>query len=138
MKLSRSVARFNKTINNRLQGAYAWLTPPWAVLLHRGRRSGRAYRTPVLAFRQGGTLVIALLYGEESDWLRNLQGGGGEVVRGGRAFELVGAPRVVDTSAARELSRLPAAARAYCRLADKQVLLQIGRRRSGFGPHRSV
>ena len=64
MKLSRTVARFNKTINNRLQGSYAWLTPPWAVILHRGRRSGRAYRTPVLAFRQDGTLIIALLYGE--------------------------------------------------------------------------
>ena len=136
MKLSRRVARFNSTINNRLQGTYAWLTPPWAVILHRGRRSGRPYRTPVLAFRHDGTLIIALLYGEESDWLRNLRAGGGEVVRGGRAFELVEAPRVVDTAAARELSSLTAPARAYCRLADKQVLLQIGERRPGFGRHR--
>ena len=65
MKLSRRVARFNSTINNRLQGVYAWLLPPWAVILHRGRRSGRSYRTPVLAFRRGSTLIIALLYGEE-------------------------------------------------------------------------
>ena len=136
MKLSRRVARFNKTINNRLQGTYAWLTPPWAVILHRGRRSGRHYRTPVLAFWRDSTLIIALLYGEESDWLRNLRASGGEVVRGGRAFKLEGAPRVVDTSAASELSGLPAPARAYCRLADKQVLLQIGERRPGFGRHR--
>jgi deazaflavin-dependent oxidoreductase (nitroreductase family) len=136
MKLSRRVARFNATVNNRLQGTYAWLTPPWAVIRHRGRRSGRTYRTPVLAFRRGSTLIIALLYGEESDWLRNLQAGGGQVVRGGRMFAIADAPRVVDTAAAVELSKLPAPARAYCRLADKQVLLEIGEPRPGFGPHR--
>src|ERR1700716_2881117 len=126
MKLSRRIARFNKVVNNRIQGVYAWLVPPWAVILHRGRRSGRAYRTPVLAFRQQRTLVIALLYGVESDWLRNLQvAGGGEVVRAGRTFRR-GAPRVVDTNPAAELARLSPLARAYCRLADKQVLAEMG------------
>ena len=85
---------------------YAWLVPPWAVVLHRGRRSGRDYRTPVLAFRRGRTLIIALLYGEESDWLRNLRAGPGRVVRLGRTTELVGEPRVVDTDAAPELAAL--------------------------------
>lgn len=134
MKLSRRVARFNKVVNNRIQGVYAWLVPPWAVILHRGRRSGRAYRTPVLAFRQDRTLVIALLYGEESDWLRNLRtAGGGRVVRMGRTFEL-SEPRVVDTSAAVELPRLSLLARAYCRLADELVLIEIGERGREFGP----
>src|SRR5947209_1283847 len=71
MKFSRRVARFNKLINNRVQGVYAWLLPPWAVIHHRGRRSGRPYRTPLLAFKRDHTVIIALLYGEESDWLRN-------------------------------------------------------------------
>ena len=133
MKLSRRVARFNKLINNRVQGIYAWILPPWAVILHRGRRSGRPYRTPLLAFRRDRTLIIALLYGEESDWLRNLRAGGGRVVRAGRTYEL-SAPRVVDTSAAAaELSRLSAPARAYCRLADRQVMVEIGERLPGFG-----
>ena len=133
MKLSRRVARFNKLINNRVQGIYAWILPPWAVILHRGRRSGRPYRTPLLAFRRDRTLIIALLYGEQSDWLRNLRAGGGRVVRAGRTYEL-SAPRVVDTSAAAaELSRLSAPARAYCRLADRQVMVEIGERLPGFG-----
>jgi deazaflavin-dependent oxidoreductase (nitroreductase family) len=137
MKVSRRVARFNKVVTNRVQGVYAWIVPPWAVILHRGRRSGRAYRTPVLAFRQGETLVVALIYGEESDWLRNLRAaGGGQVVRGGRTYEL-GAPHVVETDAAAELSRLPRVARAYCRLADKQMLADIGERIGGFGPGRT-
>jgi deazaflavin-dependent oxidoreductase (nitroreductase family) len=135
MKLSRRVARFNKSINNRVQGVYAWILPPWAVILHRGRRSGRPYRTPVLAFRRDLTLIVALLYGEESDWLRNLKSAGGRFVRMGRTYEL-STPRVVDTSAAVELSRLSVLARAYCRLADKQVLFEIGDQLPGFGSRR--
>ena len=111
---------------------YAWILPPWVVILHRGRRSGRPYRTPVLAFRRGRTLIVALLYGEESDWLRNLRAGDGRVVRGGRTYEL-SSPRVVETSAAAELARLSPPARAYCRLADKQVILEVGERVPGFG-----
>ena len=80
---------------------------------------------------------VALLYGEESDWLRNLRAaGGGRVVRKGRTFEL-GEPRVVDTSAGGELERLSPIARAYCRLADKQVLAEIGKQLGGFGPGRA-
>jgi deazaflavin-dependent oxidoreductase (nitroreductase family) len=136
VKLSRRVARFNKVVNNRLQGVYAWLIPPWAVILHRGRRSGRPYRTPLLAFKRGSTLVIALLYGEESDWLRNLRAGGGHVVRMGRTYELRD-PRVVETTTA-ELARLSPLARPYCRLADKLVLAELGQRVGGFGPRRGA
>ena len=137
MKLSRRVARFNTLINNRIQCVYAWLVPPWAVILHRGRRSGRGYRTPVLAFRRNQTMIIALLYGEESDWLRNLRGaGGGQVVRAGATFS-VGPPQVVDTSEAAELSTLTPPARAYCRLAGQQVILELGDKQPGFGPRRA-
>jgi deazaflavin-dependent oxidoreductase (nitroreductase family) len=137
VKLSRRVARFNKLINNRIQGVYAWLLPPWAVILHRGRRSGRRYRTPVLAFRCDRTLVLALLYGEESDWLRNLRAGTGHVVRAGRTFT-VGPPQVLDTDGQAVLTRLPLLARAYCRLANKQVLLDLGDRQPGFGPRHHI
>jgi deazaflavin-dependent oxidoreductase (nitroreductase family) len=135
MKLSRGVARFNKRVTNRIQGLYAWLVPPWAVVLHRGRRSGRHYRTPLFAFRRGRTLVIALLYGEESEWLRNLRTGGGHVVRAGRTF-VVGPPEVVETRAAGSvLARLSPPARAYCRLAEKLAFLEIQAQLPGFGRH---
>ncbi|MDQ6746417.1 MAG: nitroreductase family deazaflavin-dependent oxidoreductase [Actinomycetota bacterium] len=137
MKLSRRVARFNKAVNNPLQRTYAWLLPPWAVILHRGRRTGRAYRTPVLAFRRDRTLIVALLYGEQSDWVRNLRTGGGRVIRAGRTFELGREPRVLDTEATTELARLSRPARAYCRLADKQLLVEIGVKLPGYGPRRS-
>jgi deazaflavin-dependent oxidoreductase (nitroreductase family) len=138
MKLSRRVARFNKLINNPVQGVYAWLLPPWAIILHRGRRSGRRYRTPLLAFRHDDVLIVALLYGEESDWFRNLQvAGGGQVIRGGRTFT-VSSPRVCATTDAGVLAKLSPIARAYCRLADKQVILEVRERQSGFGPRRGA
>jgi deazaflavin-dependent oxidoreductase (nitroreductase family) len=135
MKFSRGAARFNKRVTNRIQGLYAWLVPPWAVVLHRGRRSGRHYRTPLFAFRRGQMLVIALLYGEESEWLRNLRAGGGHVVRAGRTF-VVGPPEVVETKAADSmLARLSPPARAYCRLAEKLAFLEIQAQLPGFGRH---
>ena len=133
VKLSRGVARFNKRVTNRIQGLYAWLLPPWAVIVHRGRRSGRRYRTPLFAFKRDRVLVIALLYGEESEWLRNLRAGGGHVVRGGRTF-VVGAPEVVVTSEADALlARLSRPARAYCRLAEKLALFDLEAQLPGFG-----
>ena len=138
MKLSRGVARFNKRVTNRIQGMYAWLVPPWAVILHRGRRSGRQYRTPLFAFRRGRTLVIALLYGEESDWLRNLRAGGGHVIRAGRTF-VVGPPEVVETrEAASLLARLSPPERAYCRLAEKLAILELAEQLPGFGRRGSL
>ena len=135
MTLSRRVARFNKLINNPVQGIYAWLLPPWAVILHRGRRTGRQYRTPVLSFKRDYTLIIALLYGEKSDWLRNLRAGGGLVIRAGRTFR-VGTPLIVDTREADVLEKLSPLSRAYCRLAEKQVVLELGEKQPGFGPRR--
>jgi deazaflavin-dependent oxidoreductase (nitroreductase family) len=136
MKLSRGVARFNRLFANRLQGLYAWLLPPWAVILHRGRRSGRHYRTPLFAFRRDRTLVIALLYGQESDWLRNLRAGGGQVIRAGRTFS-VRPPEVIDTSQAGPLlAELSAPERAYCRLAERLAILELAEQLPGFGPRR--
>jgi deazaflavin-dependent oxidoreductase (nitroreductase family) len=136
LKLSRRVARFNKRVTNRVQGVYAWLVPPWAVIVHRGRRSGRQYRTPLFAFRRGRTLVIALLYGEGSAWLGNLRAGGGHVIRAGRTF-IVGAPTVIETSAADPLlARLSPPARAYCRLAEKLAILELDEQLPGFGSRR--
>src|SRR5262245_12281341 len=136
MKFSRGLARFNKRVTNRIQGLYAWLVPPWGVILHRGRRSGRPYRTPLFAFRRDTTLVIALLYGEESDWLRNLRHGGGHVVRAGRTLTVTPPEIISLTDADPVLARLSRPERAYCRLAESLAVLEVGERLPGFGPRR--
>jgi deazaflavin-dependent oxidoreductase (nitroreductase family) len=91
VRLSRRVARFNRAVGNPIQLTYAWLLPPWAVIEHRGRVSGRSYRTPVNGYRRGSVFAVVVLYGADSDWVRNLMAaGGGNVVRAGRRYALSG------------------------------------------------
>jgi deazaflavin-dependent oxidoreductase (nitroreductase family) len=128
VKLSRRVARFNRAVTNPIQGQFAWLLPPWAVICHHGRRTGRRYRTPVYAFRRGATLAIVVLYGEESDWVRNLLAGPAQVVRAGRTHELRHA-RMAGPMA----EPMPGPARVLGRLSGRVLLAELGPASSGFG-----
>jgi deazaflavin-dependent oxidoreductase (nitroreductase family) len=101
--------RVNRVVTNPVLGTIAWIVPPLAVVHHVGRRSGRRYRTPVVAFRSARGFVIPMTYGRDVDWGRNLRAaGGGELVQMGRRFRIRN-PRIVDGKAAR--SWLPAAVR---------------------------
>jgi deazaflavin-dependent oxidoreductase (nitroreductase family) len=96
MVLPRGLARFNKRVTNRVQGVWAPWLPPWAVIVHKGRKSGREFQTPVLALRSGDQLCVVLFYGAEADWLRNvLAAGRAGVRRAGRTATLTN-PRVLD------------------------------------------
>ncbi|MFF0543941.1 nitroreductase family deazaflavin-dependent oxidoreductase [Nocardia thailandica] len=72
MVLPRSLARFNRRVTNPVLGTLAGRVPPLAVVEHRGRRTGAAYRTPVLLFHAAGRYRIALTYGPDTDWVRNV------------------------------------------------------------------
>jgi deazaflavin-dependent oxidoreductase (nitroreductase family) len=76
MPIPRTVARFNRVGFNRLSRHVAPHLPGFGVVEHRGRRSGRTYRTPVNLFRTDTGYVIALTYGPESDWVRNVLAAG--------------------------------------------------------------
>lgn len=89
MGMARRIAHFNKVATNRVQMLWAPRVAPWAVIVHTGRRSGREYRTPVVAFVKGSRVTIALAYGADSDWVRNLvAAGGGAIVRRGHESRL--------------------------------------------------
>lgn len=128
VELSRRVARFNKRFNNPIQRRYAWLVPPWAIIVHRGRRSGRRYRTPVDAFRRGDELAVVILYGERSDWVQNVLAGEASVVRGGRTYALR-EPRVTGP----EDPALSFAARRLGRLSGKLLVARLDGPAPGFG-----
>jgi deazaflavin-dependent oxidoreductase (nitroreductase family) len=123
MEIPRRVARFNKAINNPIQRQYAWLVPPWAIIVHRGRKSGRVYRTPVNGFRRGSVFAAVVLYGERSDWVQNVLAGGAEVVRGGRTYSLVG-PRIVDPRGP-DAASLPPGARRIGRVSGKVLTARL-------------
>ncbi len=89
MPLPRSVARFNRLVTNRILGPLARHLPHFGVVVHRGRKTGRPYRTPVNVFSRPGGYVIALTYGRDSDWVRNVLAAGGCVLEThGRSLRL--------------------------------------------------
>lgn len=72
-----AVRRTNRAVFNPMQmksagtpGAYA------SVIHHVGRASGNEYRTPVGAVSTDDGFVIALPYGTEADWLKNVLAAG--------------------------------------------------------------
>jgi deazaflavin-dependent oxidoreductase (nitroreductase family) len=70
--IPRIFARFNRRIANPVMRLFAGRLPPFAIVTHPGRVSGRVYATPVWAFGTHDGLVIALLYGARSDWVQNV------------------------------------------------------------------
>jgi deazaflavin-dependent oxidoreductase (nitroreductase family) len=58
-----------------------------AQIQHVGRRSGNIYVTPASAHVHGDVIVIALTFGNQSDWVRNVRAAGGCTVRiNGRSY----------------------------------------------------
>jgi deazaflavin-dependent oxidoreductase (nitroreductase family) len=123
MPLPDRLARINRRVTNPLARSLAGRLPPFAVVVHRGRTSGRVYRTPVMAFPAGDGLVIALTYGPDRDWVKNvLAEGGCALVRGGREIRL-DSPEVVDERVG--LPLMPAPVRPAMRLLGVSAFLRL-------------
>ena len=91
--LFRRLSRMTRGLALPLAGR-AW-NPIFAVVEHRGRRTGRGYSTPVAARRVEGGFVIALAFGAHVDWFRNLLAADGGSLRLNGTTYRVGAPRPV-------------------------------------------
>jgi len=115
MPLPRSVGRLNRVGLNRVTTPVAGHLPGFGVVVHRGRRSGREYRTPVNVFATDEGYLVALTYGPGADWVRNVVAAGGcELITRGRRLHL-DAPRVVHDEQ-----------RTGIRLVERQVLRLLG------------
>jgi deazaflavin-dependent oxidoreductase (nitroreductase family) len=107
MALPKALAKFNRVVTNRVLGLLARWVPPFAMIEHRGRSSGREHGTPVWMFHRGGRYVVALTYGSDSDWVKNVVSAGGcRIRRLGRGFA-VGSPRLVRSRSGRGLVPAP-------------------------------
>ena len=95
------VRRFNRAFMNPHQmktagtpGAYA------SVIRHVGRTTGRPYETPVGAYPTDDGFVVALPYGPETDWLKNVRASGSAtIVHGGSTYR-VDQPELVPSAMA--------------------------------------
>lgn len=76
MPIPYTVARLNRVGLNRVMRHVSPYMPGHGVVVHRGRRSGREYRTPVMVFPHGERYVIALTYGRGTDWEKNVLAAG--------------------------------------------------------------
>jgi deazaflavin-dependent oxidoreductase (nitroreductase family) len=124
MPLPKRLARFNLVATNRVLAPLARRLPCFAVVTHVGRRSGRTYRTPVNVFRVGERYVIALTYGADSQWVRNvLAAGKADLETRGHHVRLV--DPVVVRDEARSL--VPRPVRAVLRLADVNDFMLLTR-----------
>jgi|SRR5919108_1424246 deazaflavin-dependent oxidoreductase (nitroreductase family) len=72
MSLPGWLARLNLHVTNRLTRPFAGFLPWFGVLEHVGRETGIRRRTPLNVFRQGDRFVIALTYGPDVEWLKNI------------------------------------------------------------------
>ena len=126
MELPQRIARFNRHVTNPIQRMWAGWLPPFAIIEHVGRRSGKPYRTPVNAFYadvdgKPGVAVV-LTYGPDRDWLKNLKAaGGGKMRRRAKTFG-IGDPRVVAKAEAAQYVDRPWRA-AFARLPFEQAVL---------------
>jgi hypothetical protein len=91
MKMQAIRRRFLRLLNSTLNRATRQLAltghGPFSLILHVGRNSGR-YETPVILAAVPEGFVAELTYGENVQWLRNIEAAGGctVVYRGKRCL----------------------------------------------------
>jgi deazaflavin-dependent oxidoreductase (nitroreductase family) len=118
----RWVAAFNLAVTNRITSRFAARLPGFGILTHVGRKSGKLYRTPVNVFRVPEGFLIALTYGRESEWVKNvLAAGGCELETRGLRY-LISAPTIVQDSTGR---RFPSPVRIVLRLIGATDFMEL-------------
>jgi hydroxylaminobenzene mutase len=89
----------------------------YGVIEHHGRRSGKAYRTPVVVRPTSDGFIVPMPWGERTDWLRNVRAAGECVIHWkGRAYPMV-QPELIDD---------PAAARASFGAFERVMMTRLG------------
>jgi deazaflavin-dependent oxidoreductase (nitroreductase family) len=82
---------------NPLTRPVAGRLPTFGIVTHKGRKTGRTYRTPVNVFRRGDDYIFFLTYGSEVQWVKNVRAAGScWLETRGRIVELVDPELVTD------------------------------------------
>lgn len=107
MAFPRQMAALPRLLNP-LVGPLTRRVPPFAVLHHRGRRSGRSYDTPVQAYSTSDGWLVGLAYDHNAPFALNLLAADeGEMTRAGRRYR-ISQPRRVGREALKTLRALAA------------------------------
>jgi deazaflavin-dependent oxidoreductase (nitroreductase family) len=90
-----AVENFQVKYVNRLIKPVAKFLPGFSTITHRGRKSGKTYKTVVAAFRKGNIIAIALGHGK-TDWVKNVLAAGEADLRIGRKDVHLVNPRILS------------------------------------------
>lgn len=93
------VARLTAPLTRRVAGRRFF--PLWAVVHHRGRRSGRDLSVPVAVRASGEGLLIVLPWGPTTNWVRNVVAAGSCTVSWRGVEHRCVDPQILDRPAAR-------------------------------------
>jgi deazaflavin-dependent oxidoreductase (nitroreductase family) len=98
-RVIRLVARVVNPLVLRIAGR-RWM-PIVGILHHRGRRSGRAYATPLGMRPLGEGFVMPRTFGANAAWYHNVRAAGWAVVTWGGADHTLVQPQLVDAATAK-------------------------------------
>jgi deazaflavin-dependent oxidoreductase (nitroreductase family) len=126
MPIPKGMRQGNKAALNKVTRHLAPWLPGLGVVVHRGRTSGKQYRTPVNVFpRPGGRYVLALTYGTDTDWVKNVVAAGGcTLITRGTDLELT-APRLFHDESRHEIRAVERSILALLRVYDFLELLAV-------------
>ncbi len=79
--------------------------PLWVVLKHRGRRTGKEYSVPLAVIPTETSFIIAMPWGRETDWVRNVRAAGNCTVRWKGVDYVCTEPTFVDKGVALAAAR---------------------------------
>jgi len=123
----RAAIRLFNALAMRLAGTR--LLPLWAVIQHRGRRSGKTFRTPVVVRATRDGFVVPLPWGDRTDWYRNVRAAGECVIRWKDRDYPMARPELLSN---------PAAAMAYFNALQRALMPLFGIRMALRLRHRGV
>lgn len=95
--LLRATRPFNRLV---LLLAGTRLLPLYGVITHRGRRSGKIFRTPVVVRPTSDGFVVPMPWGEQTDWYQNVRAAGECTIRWKDRDYTVVEPEVISAAAA--------------------------------------
>lgn len=125
MPLPQALARFNRYVTNPIARRVAGRLPWFCILTHVGRKSGRVYRTPLNIFEAPGGFVVALTYGPDIDWRKNVFAAGECAIRHrGHDLHLTN-PRFIPTEEG--MSHMPTLVRSVLRRIGVTEFIRLDR-----------
>lgn len=122
MPIPRAFTKVNRSVVNPVLRHLSGIGP-FVEIEHVGRRSGRVRRTPLLAFQEGQVVTVALTYGPDVDWLKNIEAAGGARLHRGRRVLDLGPPRGLAEEVG--MARMPIVVRGLLALAGVRDFIEL-------------